>query len=640
MQITKLKLSNFRRFWDAEINFNPDISVLVGPNNSGKSTVLEAILGGLGAPVPRTGRYLTKTIDTGTCEIKTSFLLNDDEWQKAFALIRRLGEPKVAISAETLKKLVNAPLSMLWRMAYSNHRVTSGPQRTCTVEEGATVEGIPPEEWSLVQRAIDNLKQQNMANLFGIEHLSTDRRLRPNEDWLSYKRFVNIGSERYQYVRNRIYHLKRKNPKKYKELIEKVRSSFGFDDFEIRKDEDEGTVDLIIRQDETEYALSEMGGGTKSFVLLFSYLQLAPTSMVLIDEPDISLYPKLLTDLAQYLKQLSQNVQLILTSHHEEFINEFDVQHVFRVEYAEEVGSKVRKIESREDLARLFEHLGYSSTPYLRAEGTFSKVQVFTEGPTDEEYILDFAVKLGEAEEIKDLKPLFIPIEGSANRRRKVAPKILDKIWGRKAPFLLVLDRDEFSDAHIKKDVELFGENRIHYLSRREMENYLLDPSAITMCIKKRLGNSDTISKERVSSKLDELADGYRHEVKILKFLGRFTDKFFVPFTVMADFVKLCRGKSDEDIVAHLHSQFFEEAGKHSRDTLKETLSQETKKLENQWSSRRLSLCPGKKVLKELQHWVAQTFYITISGKEIISHIENVDEDIKELLDKIKRCAS
>ena len=43
LTITKVKLHNFKRFRDLTLNVNPDITVFIGDNESGKSTILQAI---------------------------------------------------------------------------------------------------------------------------------------------------------------------------------------------------------------------------------------------------------------------------------------------------------------------------------------------------------------------------------------------------------------------------------------------------------------------------------------------------------------------------------------------------------------------------------------------------------------------
>ena len=41
--IRKIKLHNFRRFQNLSLEFNDNLNVLIGDNESGKSTILEAI---------------------------------------------------------------------------------------------------------------------------------------------------------------------------------------------------------------------------------------------------------------------------------------------------------------------------------------------------------------------------------------------------------------------------------------------------------------------------------------------------------------------------------------------------------------------------------------------------------------------
>ena len=43
MFIRKLRVTNFKKFRGNEFDFNDDINIIVGDNESGKSTLLEAI---------------------------------------------------------------------------------------------------------------------------------------------------------------------------------------------------------------------------------------------------------------------------------------------------------------------------------------------------------------------------------------------------------------------------------------------------------------------------------------------------------------------------------------------------------------------------------------------------------------------
>lgn len=56
MYLAQLRISNFRKLEKAELNFQPGLNVLVGPNNVGKTAVIDALralLAGHDEPYPR-----------------------------------------------------------------------------------------------------------------------------------------------------------------------------------------------------------------------------------------------------------------------------------------------------------------------------------------------------------------------------------------------------------------------------------------------------------------------------------------------------------------------------------------------------------------------------------------------------------
>ena len=56
MHLSKLTIQNFRKIAAAEIDFVPGLNILVGPNNTGKTAIIDslrALLGGHDEPFPR-----------------------------------------------------------------------------------------------------------------------------------------------------------------------------------------------------------------------------------------------------------------------------------------------------------------------------------------------------------------------------------------------------------------------------------------------------------------------------------------------------------------------------------------------------------------------------------------------------------
>lgn len=653
MKLLKVKLVNFRRFVDEEIDLNPGLNVFVGRNNSGKSTILEAVglalnYSGMG------GVELNKAVDTGTCVVSLTLTLSQGEWSKAIKLVthefRGRDELRLALSRETLEKLARIQIVNERKASFSEGRRTN-TARTFSVSNPESLAQFDPLVTKVVQRALSVLGGQNIIPLFrSTTYLSTERRLRHAEEWIPFNRLVTMA-EAPEFVRNRLLNLQRRDPDKFQELKVKILSVFDIEDFDVDKNWDTGQVVLTITDRGKEYDINEMGGGTRSFIFLFSYLYFSGMDIALIDEPDINMHPMLVGNLVEFFRTLSEDTQLILTSHNKAFMDRLNDSEISRVEYFDDVGSKVRRLDTQSDRWSLLAHLGVSLKGSQKAEGAFAKLTVFTEGPSDKKYIERFADKMGKHQEFIRQKPLFVPIEGTMKRRNKVDPKIFDKIWMERArvpaPILLVLDKDETMQEKIDRDVKLFGANRIHYLNRREIENYLLEPKAILRLLREKAEKYrrdkhviDTLAEmteDYLLKKIYELVErgNLRHKVRILKFLRNFYPLHFVSYEDVGGLIKQYRNRSDDYIVKDLLLRFYEKVSEQPKGEMFKILKKVDETLDKEWDARKLFLCPGKDLFTLINKWTEEEFQITFSPKEVIDYLDHVDDDIVQLVNKI-----
>ena len=92
MIISKLKIQNYKLFKEKIIEFNDEINILVGNNDSGKSTILEAV------SIVTTGKINRIYIDKF---ISASFFNNDvrNEYIKALSLKEYIAPPEIIIEA-------------------------------------------------------------------------------------------------------------------------------------------------------------------------------------------------------------------------------------------------------------------------------------------------------------------------------------------------------------------------------------------------------------------------------------------------------------------------------------------------------------------------------------------------------------
>lgn len=382
MQLLSINFTNFRRFKEETINFNSGINLFVGPNNAGKSTIIEAISIAFGFGTKLGAIQLNKEERTGTCSFILSLKFNADEWKKSLLLLpveQRDDEHFPNLEQDELfNNLSEIPLNITWRASYAEGRRTS-ERRTLAISDEADLSDITPEHRPFVTNAIVRLRGQNLRVLFDtITVLPVERRIQSgSERILYYNDFVN-RQEDIKNVRNRLFHVKQRTPELYLDLRNKILEVFNFQDFDVELDFNTGNVEFTITRGDTSFDLNEMGSGTQSFILLFSHIYLSGLDVAIIDEPEVNLHASLVKKLADFLRTISETTQLILTSHNEVFIKEFELNETFRVEYLNEPRqSKVQKLDYQNEQDSLLEMLGVDLTPLDRAETRFSNIKVF-----------------------------------------------------------------------------------------------------------------------------------------------------------------------------------------------------------------------------------------------------------------------
>jgi len=648
MKLQKIKLTNFRRFLDEEIILNPGLNVFVGPNNSGKSTILEAIGLNLSYPSMLGEVQLNKSVDTGTCVAEITLTLDQEEWRKALNLVRHefrgREEFKLVLSSETLDRLPSAPITGRWQASFSEGRRTSA-QRIFSFSKPNGLNTFDPAMRNVVKRALAFLGGQNLIQLFrSTTLLTTERRSQTAKERVIFFNALTGRVDINKYVRNRLYYLKERSSRQYDDLKQKIISIFDLEDFDVSLNLDTGMIDMTIVQNGKSYDINEMGGGTRSFLLLFSHLYLSGMDIAIIDEPETNMHPLLVQKLVTFLRTISKGTQLILTSHNETLIRELYLSELYRVEYIEDKGSKVRKLDTSTDFDALLELLGVYPSRLERAESRFTRILVFTEGDSDKLYIERFAERSGKLDELRRVKPTFWPLGGKRNLYRYVNPDFIETLTGVRTPILLVLDRDEDFAREIQEVEEKIGKKRLHYLKKREIESYLLDPKAILKCMKKEAEMRDPATQEavkqltgmQIKEKLSYLADKLKRKVILIRFLKRVLPLRFFYLKEMGTFVKEHLTKSNEEIVRDISANLYSKITGVPPKDLFEFLIEQEKILSERWNEEtKLDLCPAKDLFTEINKWIGSEYGISISKIDIIDEMEKVNEDIIEIINKI-----
>lgn len=314
--ITKLVVKNFKRLAEAEIDLSNAV-VFIGPNNSGKTTALQALalwdIGwrrwaekrDRGKPSERAGVTINRR-DLYSIPVPATNLL----WKDAHTTdAKRInGKPKtdkvyIALVAEGVHN------DQAWRCGLSFYHANA-ESFYCRLEEPA--DGKVP----VAVRNHNVVFLPPMSGLAEREH-----RKEPGEI------NVLIGEGRTaEVLRNLCWQLFRKDDKKpWKQLVERIKSLFSIDLQDPIYLQERSEFKLTYREESgVELDISSSGRGCQQVLLLLSYLLNNPNSVLLLDEPDAHLEILRQRDVYNLITEIAaaSGSQVVAASHSEIVLQE------------------------------------------------------------------------------------------------------------------------------------------------------------------------------------------------------------------------------------------------------------------------------------------------------------------------------
>lgn len=143
----------------------------------------------------------------------------------------------------------------------------------------------------------------------------------------------------------------RKSPEAKRQLVEAVRAVYaGADDVEVVPEG--GALRIFIQEGKLAIPATRLSDGTLHWLCLLAVLlDPQPPPLVCIEEPEIALHPDLIQVLARLLRDASQRMQIIVTTHSESLVDKFsDTPEVVIVCEREGNATTMRRLD-RKDLA-------------------------------------------------------------------------------------------------------------------------------------------------------------------------------------------------------------------------------------------------------------------------------------------------
>lgn len=302
---------------------------------------------------------------------------------------------------------------------------------------------------------------------------------------------------------NRLLQLKirRGGPDKLQSLQQVVKSLLGvsLDAFQVEGEKDFAEMDV------DDFLAEANGAGIREALRLILDLELNQAQIVLLEEPEVHLHPGLEFALHSYLQDKSKSMQIFLTTHSTNFIDTVSSQNIYLF-IKDQFISKCERIGQGDVPTKIPSELGLRlSTVFM-----FDRL-VFVEGPSDESVLREFGAKLGL--DFAKASVAFIHMGGVKNFTHYAAEGTLDMLSRRNIKMWFLIDRDDRND----KDVEamklrLGAQATLEVLSRRDIENFLIDVDALTIFINRKL-LENKFSRHDILKSLEKSAAETKTEV-------------------------------------------------------------------------------------------------------------------------------
>ena len=459
--LTKLICRNFKCFGEVEVELGNPV-VFIGPNNSGKTTALQAL---------------------------ALWEIGLKRWNE-----QRRGRPNpekrpgVAVNRRDLISLPVPNARLLWRnLQVRDIRRIDDKQQTRNVRMDIIVEGVTSDkQWRcglefdfanqesfycrplrLPEADGEGLKRMPVpdeASNLNVAFLPPISGLASNETRLDPGAInVRVGEGRTaEVLRNLCYQIlqERDDNEKWHTICRQIKDLFGIELDEPNYILERGEIEMSYRdRSGTPLDLSSSGRGLQQTLLLLAYIGAHPGSVLLLDEPDAHLEILRQRQIYQMLTEwaATHNSQIIAASHSEVILNEAagrDMVIAF-------LGAPHRIDDRSSQLLKSLRSIGFEQYYQAEQEGWV----LYLEGSTDLAILRAFAEKLEHPVTDKLKRPFVHYVENQPRKAR-------EHFYGlREAKTDLVgfclFDR-------IESELQTNPEFREYQWKRREIENYIV----------------------------------------------------------------------------------------------------------------------------------------------------------------------
>ena len=666
MRIQSLTLRNFKKIAVAKptISFNPDINVLVGANNAGKTSILRAIQKLFKTENFDPTKDLNYLVKDGSLIVEAQVLLAESEWKSYLKLAKdTIDNPIVdfVVKNESIgemvlsQKLASQPILFTHTVNYIDRRESNRDFKVDTDIKLKESEHFSSEHLKdfeeVVQISSRIIATSDFYNVYKTPlYLDSRGEIKEKEPFVALNVIENQTDTKQINIRGLLYALKKKEPESFLFFKKRLLEIFTeLDDIDIINNEDLGQFEFVINERLkingesaiVSYDITNVGQGMQSLVIMLSTILLLRPTIVLMDEPEVHMHPSLIKDFIKYIRRIAVDTQFIITTHSAVLIQEVGLDKVFFLKNdIDQKGIIIRKVDNRNKFFETINALGYDVEAYNYT--IKPSVFVFTEGPTDKDMLLAFAKKAGLNKQINSFNTAFIAMNGK-NNRYKLA-NLINKLNEEfiESPVLMILDKDETTHSSIEEIRKKFfpkNPKRLYYLNKRQIENYLIDITAIEKVVKEKIKDSD-LSKQWLginkNIKLAQLVEEQKEKILDNFISELFINESLVKTEDLRRIVKTTKFMPLNQFAREFSAEMAKQVSLRTFDLNQKTTTL-LQEFELKWESDSQEMCDGRLLLKAIRQWVDTDFRVSFSNDELIDEMEKIPAEIEMLLQQLTK---
>lgn len=451
--LKKVEFKNYRCFEKSEIFFR-DTSIIVGQNNAGKSTIVEAlrILSVVAQKFKKTNytvppKILNLPLGTKGMKVNIDHLKIDLR-----SVVNQYKEEKGVIAE--VKAFFDSKIVI--------HLYVSSEILFATIKE----------DGHLIKSKGEALKVPDIE-LYIMPQIGLIREdeKRLNSDTVKENMHTRLSS---RHFRNQLLLYKDKF-EEFKKIAQETWPGLRITELSYEPSED-NKIELFVYDADFAGEIGIMGSGLQMWLQMVWFISRCPkASMIVLDEPDVYMHPDLQRKILKIVQQKFR--QIIIATHSVEIISSVEPKQIVTVD---KTSRKMKYADDYKAVQDLVDNLGGLNNLSLIRLGNARKC-VFVEGK-DMKLLSKFHKILypDSQETIEQLPSVELGGWSRFDEALGAARLFYDQTHGEVKTFC-ILDRDYHSDDEIQELYDKAKESHLilHVWKKKELENYILTPQSI-----------------------------------------------------------------------------------------------------------------------------------------------------------------